>query len=296
MVKKKIRQERSVVINGKFCPESKAVVSVFDKGFLYGDGAFETMRSYGGCIFRFEEHYRRLNWALEYLEIDIPYDSGQIRDLIRQLMKKNFAKDAYIRVTVTRGSGNGRIDIDDKTVPTVLIVVKPFTPYDKKFYQEGMTTRISGIRRNEKSPVPQIKSLNYLEAILARREAKEAGADEGILLDNQGRVMGGSVSNIFIVDGRGLVTPAAGYAILAGVTRKVVVEIAKGMRMKVVESHISMNELLSAKEVFITNTLMEIMPVVEIDGKIIGNGKPGSTTKRISKAYKEIVTKETGIR
>ncbi|NQT46064.1 MAG: aminotransferase class IV [Candidatus Omnitrophica bacterium] len=294
MAKKRIKEERCVVINGKFCPESKAVISVFDKGFLYGDGAFETMRGYGGRIFRFEEHYRRLSWALEYLEIDISYDSGEIRDLIRQLMKKNFAKDAYIRVTVTRGSGDGRIDIEDKSSPTVLIVVKPFTPYDKKFCREGMTARMSGIRRNDKSPVPQLKTLNYLEPILARREAREAGADEGILIDNQGRVMGGAVSNIFVVDDRGLVTPAEGYAILSGITRKAVLEIAKDMRMKAVESHISIDELLSAKEVFITNTLMEIMPVVEIDGKIIGNGKPGPTTKKISKAYKELVTKETG--
>ena len=278
-----------VWLNKRIVDLNSAKVSVFDRGFLYGDGVFETMRSYNGRVFKSEEHLSRLKGALGAIRIKMPYGKKEFAAAIRRLLRVNGLTNAYIRVAISRGKGRVGIDAKDDFAPTVVIVAKKFTPYRKDMYKKGISARVVHIRTNEYSPVARIKSLNYLNNIVARIEAKESGDDEAILMNTRGQVTEAATSNIFLVRGERVLTPSLECALLPGVTRKIILQLARWLKLSPIERPITYKELIKADEVFLTNSLFEVMPVVKIDGRKIGDSKPGRLTSILAERYKELV-------
>ncbi|MCX5887076.1 MAG: branched-chain-amino-acid transaminase [Proteobacteria bacterium] len=287
--------EELVWLNGTLCPKKEAKISIDDRGFLFGDGVFETMRSYGSRVFRLDKHLTRLFDSLAIVHLSIPYTSVELGKAVNDTLEANQLQEAYIRLTVTRGRGGIGIDLPEKPSPTIIIVARKFIPYPEQVYREGLKTGISGIKQNLSSSIARIKSLNFLDHILARIEARERGLDEAILLNTEGFVCEGAVSNIFIVRQGSLITPDRESGILPGVTREVIIELALREGIRIEERKVKPSELKEADECFLTNTLMEIMPVSEIDGVKIGTEKPGSLTLTFAEWYKDLVRKEVKI-
>lgn len=280
-------------INGRFMDIAKAKVSIFDRGFLYGDGIFETMRSYAGIIFRLDAHVDRLFRSLEVMRMKSPYNKRDLKDIIYKALYINKLKSAYIRLTMTRGEGRFGIHFKDIFIPNVVIIIKEFGEYPGWMYSCGISAKVSDMRQDECSPLSVIKSLNYLGYILARLYAKEAGYEEAILKNTKGHIAEAATSNIFLVKKETLITPSLASGVLAGVTRGVVIEIAKTLRVKVREKPVTRKELLNADEAFLTNSLVEVLPVRSIDHKRIGSGRPGDVTKLLHISYQKQVIRET---
>jgi branched-chain amino acid aminotransferase len=287
--------EELVWLNGTLCPKKEAKIPIDDRGFLFGDGVFETMRSYGGKVFRLDKHLTRLFDSLAIVHLSIPYTSVELGKAVNDTLEANQLQEAYIRLTASRGQGGRGIDLPEKSSPTVLIVAREFVPYPPQVYREGMRVMISGIQQNLSSPTARIKSLNFLDHILARIEARERGLDEAILLNMDGFVCEGAVSNIFIVRQGTLSTPDRESGILPGVTREVIIELALREGIRIEERKVKPSELKEADECFLTNTLMEVMPVSGIDGRKVGKGKPGPLTLHLMEWYKDLVRKEVRI-
>ena len=264
-----------VWINGKMVNAKDAKISVLDSGFLYGDGLFETMRSYDGKIFKLDKHLSRLFDSSKALKINISYSKEVLRKALYNCIKRNVLKNAYIRITATR-DGN------------VIIITKEFSPYPCRNYINGISAKVSKIALNEHSPLAGKKTLNFLNYLLAKEDAKASGYDEAILLNTKGNVAEGATSNIFLVKNRKLLTPSLDDGILSGITRRTVIELSEKLKIAVTEKHLSCKELLSANEVFLTNSLAELLPVIKINRTIISNGKPGTITKLLHAAYREI--------
>ena len=279
-----------VYLNGSLIPRNEASVSVLDYGFLYGFGLFETMRAYGGRVFRLKKHLNRLARSAETLGIAIPVIDweGAVMDTLRV----NKLGDARIRITISTGEGGVVPDPTTCEKPTVLILASPYTPHSREVYEKGFKAIISSIRRNSQSPLSRLKSANYLESMLARQEARKAGADEAICLNEKGLLAEASMSNIFLVTNGILKTPGLESGILAGITRETVIEIASQSGIDTLEEDISLDELLRSEEAFLTNSLMEIMPLTEVAEKPIGCGRPGSLTQQLMTTYKELVITE----
>jgi len=284
--------EELVWLNGTLCPKKDAKISIDDRGFLLGDGVFETMRSYKGRVFRLDKHLARFFDALAVIHLSIPYTSVELGKAVNDTLEANQLQEAYIRLTVTRGQGGKGIDPPETPSPTIIIVARKFIPYPEQVYREGLTTGISGIKQNLVSPTARIKSLNFLDHILARIEARQKGLDEAIMLNTEDFICEGTVSNIFIVRQGSLITPDRESGILPGVTREAVIELARRKGITVEEKKVKLSELKEADECFLTNTLMEVMPVSEIDGVKICRGKPGPLTLRFMEWYKDMVQKE----
>lgn len=280
-------------LNNKIVRDKDAGVSIFDRGFLYGDGVFETMRAYNGAVFALDEHLDRLLSSLKILQIKCPYSKTVLIKAIYRLIKLNNLKDTYIRLAITRGAGTIGLAKIECENPTVIIITKPFVPYPAKMYQKGVKVKIVNVRQNENSPLSGIKSASFLNYILARLEAKKAGYDDAILLNSKGKVCEASVSNIFLVKGQQLVTPSLDSGCLPGVTRKIILGLAHQAGFKAKQKTVNVKELYGANEVFLTNSLMELMPVIRVDSKIIGKGIPGSVTKLMSAEYKKYTNHET---
>jgi len=280
--------EEIVYLNGSLMPLSQARLSPLDYGFLYGYGLFETMRAYSGRIFHLEKHLARLSRSAKLLGIDLESIPDLEKALYNTLQANNLSH-ARIRLTLSGGEGEPLPDLVIR-VPTVLIVARSYTPYPRQVYKQGFKAIVSRIRRNTQSPASAMKSLNYLDNLLARQEAKLAGADEAILLNEQGFLAEGSMSNIFLVSGNALLTPSEDSGILPGITRGVVLEeLAPSLGMKKIERKIALKELLQADEAFFTNSLIEIMPLTQVGGQNIGSGRAGAVTQRLIAAYKELV-------
>jgi branched-chain amino acid aminotransferase len=282
-----------VWINDKFVDTKYATVSVFDRGFLFGDGLFETMRSYGGRVFRMRDHMDRLFRSFRVMRMKLPYSVQYLEDTVYATLAINKLKDAYIRLTVTRGAGKFGLAVKEEFNPNVVIAAREFTESPEHVYSRGISAGIVNIRQNELSPVCGVKSLNFLNYILARFEAKDGGFEDAIIKNTKGYIAEGATSNVFIVTGKELITPSVESGILPGITRKVVIEVARQSRIRVREEFISERELLDADEVFLTNSLVELMPVVRIGGRRIGRGHPGHVTASLRSAYKKQVVKET---
>jgi branched-chain amino acid aminotransferase len=282
-----------VWINGKIRALKEAKISVFDRGFLYGDGAFETMRSYSGKVFKLERHIERLLKALKTVRIKSPYSGKDIREAVYSLLNINQLKSAYIRMTVTRGEGRFGISYSDRLRPNTVIVAKAFTGYSESLYSRGISAKVVDIRHNERSPLSGIKSSSFLNYILARFEAKEKGFDEAILMNTDSFITEGATSNIFLAKKGSLITPSAESGILCGITRAVIIEIARKLGVKVAQKKVTRRELESADEVFLTNSLVEILPVTRIGPRRIGDGLPGELTKLLHISYQKQVLKET---
>jgi branched-chain amino acid aminotransferase len=283
--------EEIVYLNGKLIPRSKAKVSVLDYGFLFGFGLYETIRAYNGKAFRLDNHLARLKYSAD--RIGIAVNTKEIREAVKDTVKANGFPETRIRITVSLGEGTITPNLASCMEPTIAVLVTAYKPPAPEKYKDGFKVIVSNIRRNSRSPVTYMKSANTMEAMLARQEARTKGADEALFLNEKWFLTEASGSNIFLVSGGVLVTPRFETGILPGVTRVVVFEVAHQLGIKVREKKVRLEELMQADEAFITNSLIEIVPVTEISGTIIGKGKPGLVTKRLAKAYKELVAKET---
>ena len=281
-----------VYINGKLIPGEEAKVSVFDHGFLYGDGLFETMRAYQRRIFRLEHHLQRLFLSLEYLKFLIPFNFDYLKEALYNTIEANRLEDAYIRLTVTRGEGATVPDPATCKAPNLIIITREYVPYSSALYQKGYKGKIVGVKPSPHMPTISMKTLNFLNHIIAKMEAKASGFNEGIMVNTDGFVTEGTVSNIFMIKGGSLFTPAKEVGLLPGVTRQAVLEIAEDKGLKAREAKITINELLMAEEAFLTNALIEILPLVRVDEHPIGKGIPGPLTQELMSAYKELVKEE----
>jgi len=284
--------ELSIYVNGKFLPQSEAKVSVFDHGLLYGDGIFEGIRAYDGRVFKLDRHLDRLYASARAIDLEIPHSREEMTRLILEACRRNRIRDGYIRPIITRGVGDLGIDPRKcKAGPTVVVIAQPqIALYAGDAYDRGLKVVTSSYRRvPPQSLSPSIKSLNYLNNIMARIEANQYGADEAIMLDNQGYVSEASADNFFIVRNSTIVTPWTSTN-LPGVTRETVMELAPTLGLQAMERPFTLYDVWAADEAFITGTAAEIGPVVEVDGRLIGNGKPGKVTKKLMKAFRELVT------
>ena len=278
-----------IFLNGKIISDADANISSADRGFLYGDGIYETLRSYNGKPFKLADHLERMRDSARQLKISFDYTNADIGERINELLEKNHTQDAYIRITLSRGSGGGRLQMDDNIEPTTLIQVKPFSPYDSKLYDEGMSLVVSDYKRSTTCPISRYKSTNLLQSILRKEEANKKSAHEAIILDTDGYVAECVVSNIFMVSAGSVVTPSLDTNILPGITRRMVLDICKNSGIPIDEEHFKIDVLIKADEVFITNSLMEIMPVSRIDDCKIGNPVTGRITQQLMNAYKRFV-------
>ena len=283
-----------IFVNGSFVNLTQAKISVFDRGFLYGDGLFETMRAYWGEVFRLGDHLDRLFRSAKEIELSFSYTRKELRNIIKRILKINNLSESYIRLTLSRGVSEPRLVSELKSSPTLVIVAREFKPLSPSEYRRGWRATIVRTRQNQASPLSRLKSLNFLNNILARKEAKAKRVDEGILLNTLGDVTEASTSNIFLVKRGILITPREESGLLPGITRGVILELATSLGLKVFDRRVSLDELMGAEEVFLTNSLIEVMPLIEIDGRQIGKGKPGPVTETIHKAYRDLVRREIG--
>lgn len=280
-----------IFLGGQFVKKEDAVISVYDHGFLYGDGVFEGIRVYSGNVFRLDAHLKRLYESAQSIMLKIPYTFEEMTQLIVETVKKNQLESAYIRVVVSRGKGNLGLDPSSCSNPNVIIIAEELTMYPKEFYERGIKIASVASRRNRPDVLsPQIKSLNYLNNILVKLEANQAGVQEALMLNDQGYVTEGSADNIFIVKNGALYTPPVYLGALEGITRNAILDVAKAKNLEVKESPFTRHDVYTADEVFLTGTAVEVIAVVEVDGRVIKDGKPGPVTKQLLEEFRRIVT------
>ena len=291
--------EELVYLNGSLIPRSEAKVSAFDHGFLYGYGLFETMRAYNGKIFLLDRHLKRLFESAELLGLDGALAGIDLEQACFDVLKANNFKDARMRLTVTRGDAGAFQGTRQDAAASVLITATAYTPLPAEAYEKGYKALISSFRRDSESLLSGLKSTGYLLSVLAKREAENAGIDEALLLNECGFVAEGSISNVFFVTHSELFTPPVESGILPGITREVVLELATGSKIRATEADIRVDDLPRFDEAFLTNSVLEIMPLVAVRDKAgktvnFGSRKPGATTQRLMSAYREMVAQETG--
>jgi branched-chain amino acid aminotransferase len=284
----------AVYVNGRICKKEEATVSVYDHGFLYGDGVFEGIRVYDGRIFKLEEHLARLYESAHHILLEVPLPPQALKDAIIETVRASGLRDAYIRPVVSRGPGDLGLDPRRCRTATVVIIVDAIRLYPQEAYERGLRMITATVRR----PAPdtlngRIKSLNYLNNILARIEANQAGADEALMLTPEGYVCECSADNVFVVVGGALWTPAAHLGLLRGITRDAVLSLAREQGLAAEERVFTLHDLYTAGECFLTGTGAEVAPVVEVDGRRIGDGRPGPITHRLNAAFREL-TRRTG--
>jgi len=282
--------EEIVYLNGDMVPRSQAKVSALDYGFLYGYGLFETMRAYSGSVFRLDSHLTRLAKSADRLGIVV--DTGVLKKAVMDTLEANGLKDARVRLAVSIGEGSFVPDLHSCIAPSVLVVAAKYTPYADEIYQRGFRVIVSSIRRNSQSPVPAMKTANYMESLLARQEAKAAGVDDALFLNEKGQLTEASTSNVFLVSNGMLKTPQQESGILSGITRGVILELSLQTGIMAFETDIRLEEILGADEAFLTNSILEIMPITNLNRKAIRDGRPGPITRQLMTAYKDLVLRE----
>ncbi|QXO95248.1 branched-chain-amino-acid transaminase [Methanospirillum purgamenti] len=281
-----------IYIDGNFYPKEEAKVSVFDHGFLYGDGVFEGIRAYSGRIFRLEEHLDRLYDSAKTIDLKVPITKEEMTAAIIETCKRNNLKDAYIRPIVSRGVGDLGLDPRKCSKACVVIMAVEWGAMYGDLYEKGLKAITVSVRRNPAEALPpNVKSLNYLNNILAKIEANCKGGDEAIFFDTNGYVSEGSGDNIFVVKNGVIITPPT-LNNLRGITRMVAIEIANSLGFSVVERNMGYYDLYCADEVFVTGTAAEVAPITWIDGRDIGTGKPGPVTRQCMEQFKNVVQKE----
>ncbi len=277
-----------IYIDGEFLPKAEAKVSVFDHGLLYGDGVFEGIRSYNGRVFKLDEHLERLYDSAKSIMLQIPIPIETMKETVLETLRRNHLSEAYIRLVVTRGVGDLGLDPDKCPKPSVIIIADKITLYPQKFYEEGLEIVTVSVRRNYSEAInPRIKSLNYLNNILAKIEGKQSGAEEVLMLNAEGYVVECSGDNIFWIKNEVLVTPPVHMGILEGVTRNSVIDLARDAGMRVEERVFTRHDLYIADECFLTGTAAEVIPVVKIDQRAIGDGQPGKVTEKLIAAFRQ---------
>lgn len=286
-------KEQLIFVNGQFVGKKDAVISVYDHGFLYGDGVFEGIRMYDGNVFRLEEHVDRLYDSAKSIMLAIPYSKEELSDFVVETLKVNDLLNAYIRVVVSRGVGNLGLDPSSCSQPQVIIIAEELTLFPKELYETGIDIVSVATRRNRSDVLsPKVKSLNYLNNILVRIEANLAGVSEALMLNDQGYVAEGSADNVFIVKNGEILTPPGYVGALEGITRSVIMEIAHNLGFVMKEQIFTRHDVYVADEVFLTGTAAEVIAVVKVDGRTIGNGKPGYYTNRLLVEFRKTVTED----
>lgn len=282
-----------ICLNGDFVTREDAKVSVYDHGFLYGDGIFEGIRAYDGNVFRLDEHLARLYDSAKSIMLAIPYSIEEIRELIVETVRRNAFRSCYIRLVVSRGVGNLGLDPASCKRPNVIIIAEQLALYPQEFYEQGMEIVTVATRRSKSDVLnPQVKSLNYLNNIMVKLEAKLAGVSEALMLNAEGYVAEGSGDNIFIVKRGELLTPPTYVGVLEGITRNAIIEVGRELGYTVRESQFTRHDVYTAEEVFLTGTAAEVIPVIKVDGRSIGNGQPGQHTLALLKRFQELVTQD----
>ncbi|ESU30748.1 branched-chain amino acid aminotransferase [Bacillus sp. 17376] len=276
-----------IYLNGEFVTKENAKVSVYDHGFLYGDGVFEGIRVYSGNIFRMEEHMDRLYRSAKSIMLNMPHSKEEFTGLVVETVERNQLRDAYIRIVVSRGVGDLGLDPYKCPNVNVVIIVEPLSIFPKELYERGLEIVTVATRRNRPDVLsPKVKSLNYLNNVLVKIEAHLANVSEALMLNDQGYVAEGSADNIFIVRGNEFITPPGYVGALEGITRNAVIEIAKNLGYEVKEEPFTRHDVYTADEVFLTGTAAEVIAVVRVDGRVIGDGVPGQHTQNILREFR----------
>lgn len=276
-----------VYIDGKFLPKAEAKVSVFDHGFLYGDGIFEGIRLYAGNVFRLDEHLERLEMSAKAICLTLPWSRQEISDIVCESCRRNNLTDGYIRLVISRGTGDLGLSPKNCPHPSIVCIADKISLYPEALYTQGMRIITSPTRRISPAALPpMIKSLNYLNNILAKIEAQQHGFHECLMLNEQGFVAECTGDNVFLVHKGRLLTPASHAGALIGITRQVSMEIARELGLEVVETNLTRYDVWNAEECFLTGTAAEVIPVIEVDGRTIGSGKPGAVTGRILEVFR----------
>jgi branched-chain amino acid aminotransferase len=273
-------------MNGKLVKEEEAKISVFDHGLLYGDGIFEGIRIYNSTIFKLDEHIERLYFSAKAILLDIPLNFKDMKEAVLNTVRANKLQDGYIRLVITRGTGDLGLNPLKCETPTIIIIANKIALYPKSLYEKGLDVITVPTRRNLTESInPAIKSLNYLNNILAKIEANNSGFPEALLLNQEGFVSECTGENIFIVKGKKVITPPICAGVLGGITRDTIQEICDKLELPFIETNLTRYDIFSADEAFLSGTAAEIVAVVSLDKRIIGKGKPGSITKKISEEY-----------
>ena len=287
-----------VYVNGSFVSEEEAKISVFDHGFLYGDGVFEGIKAYNGRIFALDEHVDRFYESAQSIQLELPLSRDEMKKAILETVRRNNLRDAYIRPVASRGKG--ALGLDPRSCPkaTVVIIVDaeirhPEDKGEKSLSQKGIRVITTAFRRNDPDVLsPRIKSTNYLNNILAKLQANAVGVQDAIFLNKQGFVCELTADNLFIIKCSRVITPSLWFGILDGVTRRVVLRIAREMGLETVEEPLTLYDLYTSDECFCTATRIEVVPIVWVDGRQIGSGTPGPVTTSITKRFLELVNRE----
>lgn len=282
-----------IYLDGKFVDDADAKISVFDHGLLYGDGVFEGIRLYGGNIFRLDEHLERLEYSAKAILLDMPMTRAELVEATCETCRQNKLTDAYIRLVITRGVGDLGLAPWLCPKPTVFIIASKISLYPQEHYDIGLSIVTVPTRRiNAAALPPTIKSLNYLNNILGKIEAKQFGALEAIMLNDQGYIAECTADNIFIVHKGEIITPAASQGALKGITRGTILDVARELEIPLRESNMTRYDVWCADECFLTGTGAEVIPVVKLDGRVIGTGKPGTITQRVLASFRRRVLTE----
>lgn len=281
-----------IYINGKFYNKEDAKISVYDHGLLYGDGVFEGMRTYSGKVFRLVEHIDRLYESARAILLTIPMSKQDLIDAVKKTVELSGLSDSYIRLVVTRGAGSLGLDPNRTSDPQIIIIVDLIALYDRKYYDEGLKIITASTIRNHPAALsPRIKSLNYLNNIMAKIEGLQAGCMEAIMLNHKGEVAECTGDNIFIVKHGQVLTPPTDAGILEGITRNAILELAKELKIPASEATLTRHDLLVADECFLTGSAAEVIPVVSIDSRPIGLGNVGQTTRLLMSEFKKLVVR-----
>jgi branched-chain amino acid aminotransferase len=282
-----------VWINGKLLPKDDAKISVYDHGLLYGDGVFEGLRSYGGKVFRLHQHLQRLWESARAIWLEIPIPQSDLAAAVHHTLRVNSIDDGYVRLVVTRGAGSLGLDPNRTTDPQVIIIADHIALYPKEFYEKGLEIVTASTIRNHPAALSgRIKSLNYLNNIMAKIEGIKAGCMEALMLNHNGEVAECTADNIFVVKNGHLRTPSLESGILDGITHRAVMELATKAGISVSEGPLTRHDVYVADECFMTGTAAEVVPVVKVDNRIIGDGRPGRVTVDLAKRYQELVRSE----
>lgn len=278
-----------VYVNGKLVDKDEAAISVYDHGLLYGDGVFEGIRSYGGKVFRLQEHLDRLWYSAKAIWLEIPISKDQMGAAIEETLTQNGIEDGYIRVVVTRGCGTLGLDPDKCSDPQVIIITDYISLYPDEVYEKGLEIITVSTARNHPAALnPRIKSLNYLNNILAKIEGKQAGCVEALMLNHKGEVAECTGDNIFLARNGALLTPPNDAGILEGITRAAVIELARQAGIEVCEVALTKHDVYIADECFLTGTAAEVVPVVKVDSRTIGDGTPGPITRKLADSFHKL--------
>jgi branched-chain amino acid aminotransferase len=281
-----------IYIDGKYLPEDQAKISVFDHGFLYGDGVFEGIRAYNGRVFRLKEHLDRLYDSAKTIDLHPPLSKDELAEVICEVLRKNRLDNAYIRPVISRGVGDLGLDPRKCPNPSVIVIATRWGAMYGDLYDKGLRAITVSVRRNPAEALPpNVKSLNYLNNILAKIEANYKGGDEAIFFDTNGYISEGSGDNLYVVKNGEILTPPT-LNNLRGVTRMVLIELARSLGITVKEQNLGYFDLYSADEVICTGTAAEVAPITWIDGRVIGTGKPGPVTRQLMAAFRTVTEKE----